>query len=512
MRQVRTLWLLAVVWTVVTHFLLLGTANNRTIKTDNKNVTMSTKRAASPKSEVSASVTASQKDMTATINTPVNTTDTSTILSSTAERMNSTSSEVTQAVTMSHQSVIPQYGNISAAVKEKNASKILLSATDSGQNHATSIQRVHLNGSLAGADFSSPTPSTSEKTPDSVFFGATPTTTTTTTTTSTLPLLTTTTTKIKNISTSTWSTATPPLVTTTNTTLPISSATVETKSISATGEAPTDHIIPKNNTSIQPTSTVLKNRTSSGHAIRSINTIDKTTGDNETFEMQENSKEDKFNLMLFPLNKTVPSTHGIPYENIHNNTIKQNLSGLQNKSSSQLNISLPDDGEIVLSQTGMWTTPSKLSATKVIRLGYLTGSQIRESNASNEFYSSGFYRRPGQVISGALTLAVVEINNNPLVLPEHRVEFLPQETYGEETESILRTTQFLDKNISAYIGPQETCMHEARLAAVFNIPMISYVSTRFLFSFFEILFYYLCHIFLCCYIFLTFFGYMADNF
>lgn len=148
----------------------------------------------------------------------------------------------------------------------------------------------------------------------------------------------------------------------------------------------------------------------------------------------------------------------------------------QDANSTQLNISLPDDGEIVLSDTGMWTTPNKLSATKVIRLGYLTGSQIRESKESKEFYNTGFYRRPGQVISGALTLAVVEINNNPILLPEHRVEFLPQETYGEESESILRTTLLLDKNISAYIGPQETCMHEARLAAVFNIPMISYVS------------------------------------
>lgn len=31
-------------------------------------------------------------------------------------------------------------------------------------------------------------------------------------------------------------------------------------------------------------------------------------------------------------------------------------------------------------------------------------------------------------------------------------------------------------NVSAFIGPQETCVHEGRMAAAFNLPMISYVS------------------------------------
>lgn len=31
------------------------------------------------------------------------------------------------------------------------------------------------------------------------------------------------------------------------------------------------------------------------------------------------------------------------------------------------------------------------------------------------------------------------------------------------------------KQIAGYIGPQETCVHEGRMAAAFNLPMISYV-------------------------------------
>lgn len=58
----------------------------------------------------------------------------------------------------------------------------------------------------------------------------------------------------------------------------------------------------------------------------------------------------------------------------------------------------------------------------------------------------------------------------------HSLSFLVSETYGEESTSILETAELWKKNISAFIGPQETCLHEARMAAAFNLPMISYVS------------------------------------
>lgn len=62
----------------------------------------------------------------------------------------------------------------------------------------------------------------------------------------------------------------------------------------------------------------------------------------------------------------------------------------------------------------------------------------------------------------------------------HKLDFLVAETYGEEETSILMTADLWTKNISAYIGPQETCIHEGRMAAAFNLPMISYVSTFYL--------------------------------
>ncbi len=92
-----------------------------------------------------------------------------------------------------------------------------------------------------------------------------------------------------------------------------------------------------------------------------------------------------------------------------------------------------------------------------------------------------YYKKPGQVISGAITLAVDEVNADPDVLPNHTVEFLIAETLGQETESIKLTSELAMEDISAFVGPQETCVHEGRIAAAFNIPMVSYVS-KFYFS------------------------------
>ncbi|PNF22648.1 hypothetical protein B7P43_G07108 [Cryptotermes secundus] len=56
----------------------------------------------------------------------------------------------------------------------------------------------------------------------------------------------------------------------------------------------------------------------------------------------------------------------------------------------------------------------------------------------------------------------------------HRLQFLVAETRGEELASIARTADLWTQNVAAYIGPQETCVTEARMAAAFNLPMISY--------------------------------------
>lgn len=105
-------------------------------------------------------------------------------------------------------------------------------------------------------------------------------------------------------------------------------------------------------------------------------------------------------------------------------------------------------------------------------MGFLTGSQRRPWNRE--------YTRHGLIISGAISLAVDEINQNHSLVDNHLLTFTVAETFGEETESIRQTAMLWTERTAVYIGPQETCIHEARMASSFNLPMISYVSFLFL--------------------------------
>lgn len=111
------------------------------------------------------------------------------------------------------------------------------------------------------------------------------------------------------------------------------------------------------------------------------------------------------------------------------------------------------------------------SPSEVIVVGYLTGSQRKPGD--------NVYPRLGQTISGAMSYAIHEINQHHPLVGNHSLEFIVAETFGQESESIRQTAKlWTDGKVSAYIGPQETCIHEARMAASFNLPMVSYVRRK----------------------------------
>lgn len=126
---------------------------------------------------------------------------------------------------------------------------------------------------------------------------------------------------------------------------------------------------------------------------------------------------------------------------------------------------------VLLPLVWWWLCCGPLAVTgEIFTLGYLTGSQRRPGNLD--------YPRPGLTISGAISLAVNEINGGRLRHQfGHTIAFLVGETYGEEVSSIRQTASLWSSGqVAGYIGPQETCVHEGRMAAAFNLPMISYVS------------------------------------
>ncbi|KAL7287914.1 hypothetical protein TKK_0017974 [Trichogramma kaykai] len=139
---------------------------------------------------------------------------------------------------------------------------------------------------------------------------------------------------------------------------------------------------------------------------------------------------------------------------------------------------------ITRASAGAWTTTWRLLLAHALlsgvgivvveaetfTIGYVTGSKRRPGDFE--------YSRPGLQISGAITLAVDEVNGGELARRGHRLDFYVAETYGEEERSILMIAELWTRNVSAYIGPQETCVHEGRMAAAFNLPMISYYCTN----------------------------------
>ncbi|GBM66460.1 hypothetical protein AVEN_146289-1 [Araneus ventricosus] len=80
----------------------------------------------------------------------------------------------------------------------------------------------------------------------------------------------------------------------------------------------------------------------------------------------------------------------------------------------------------------------------------------------------------GAIHFWAITFAVDEINRLHSLVDRHQWNFTVAETYGEEEESILQVSFLWTQGIAGYIGPQETCIHEAKMASGFNFPTISY--------------------------------------
>ena len=108
--------------------------------------------------------------------------------------------------------------------------------------------------------------------------------------------------------------------------------------------------------------------------------------------------------------------------------------------------------------------------SETFKIGFLSGNRYRNGKPNPVL--------PGIRISPALKVAIDEINGNSYLPYNHSLDYVLAETYGEENESILQTAALWRQNISAFIGPQETCVHEARLASSLNLPMISHFCTH----------------------------------
>jgi hypothetical protein len=78
----------------------------------------------------------------------------------------------------------------------------------------------------------------------------------------------------------------------------------------------------------------------------------------------------------------------------------------------------------------------------------------------------------------AFTVALDAINNSSDLLPFTKLTFLWNDTRTMETVALKAMTEHLLQGVDVFIGPgdENYCITAARMAAVWNVPMVSYVS------------------------------------
>ena len=84
----------------------------------------------------------------------------------------------------------------------------------------------------------------------------------------------------------------------------------------------------------------------------------------------------------------------------------------------------------------------------------------------------------GRIISGAMTYVVDKINNDTTILKGHRLNFRWEDTHAVTLEGTRCLTELWKDGAVAFFGPEDSCDVEATIAASWNLPMISYVSTK----------------------------------
>ncbi|KFB47431.1 AGAP012163-PA-like protein [Anopheles sinensis] len=98
----------------------------------------------------------------------------------------------------------------------------------------------------------------------------------------------------------------------------------------------------------------------------------------------------------------------------------------------------------------------------VLTLGYLTAIK------------GNLLEKQGLTISGALTMALDEINNDPDLLPNVTLALRWNDTRGETVTATRVITEMICDGVAAFFGPEGTCQTEAIVSQSRDIPMISY--------------------------------------
>ena len=121
-----------------------------------------------------------------------------------------------------------------------------------------------------------------------------------------------------------------------------------------------------------------------------------------------------------------------------------------------------------------WGFPFVLSET--FKIGFLPALEGYKGQENRHIYHVG-----------AFVIALNYVNNDILGPMRHNLNFTFIDNRADTLVSIrAMTDMYYNDGVIAFIGPEETCVTEARIAAAWNLPMIDFVSTN-------VIFIYICH-------------------
>jgi hypothetical protein len=78
-------------------------------------------------------------------------------------------------------------------------------------------------------------------------------------------------------------------------------------------------------------------------------------------------------------------------------------------------------------------------------------------------------------------MALQQVNNNPSILKNIQLVSRWNDTKGDRVRATLVITEMLCDGVAAFIGPEGSCFVESIVSQSRNVPMISYVSTRWIY-------------------------------
>ncbi|VDK69925.1 unnamed protein product [Onchocerca ochengi] len=175
-------------------------------------------------------------------------------------------------------------------------------------------------------------------------------------------------------------------------------------------------------------------------------------------------------------NDTIPDKEQQPVQYLHGKTVDQILDNGKLIFKKAADKKLNSNPSILISYLAAISQFPKNLFDSLKLLSETSNVETIAESDKNYGYLSKCFRTDfeGSMISGALQVAVDDVNADPELLPNHRLTYTFNNTCGDEKRSARFFMQHWAQGAKVFIGPEMNCRTEATMAAAQNLPILSY--------------------------------------